>query len=87
MDDFMIFFWTIKRIADEFPLIKKETTFYLAFADFLIDSHFYAIQLQPQPSITSPVFFVYGDVIQIANSFTEFLERYINNDENMLFLK
>ena len=84
MDDSMISFWTIKRIREEYLDTRNEETAYLAFADFLINSHEYAIKLQSDSAI-APVFFLCGHfVTQIASSFTEFLERYIASDEEML---
>ncbi|MEO6909138.1 MAG: SMI1/KNR4 family protein [Abditibacteriaceae bacterium] len=87
-DDQTISFRTINRINEEaFVYRYSDTENYLAFADFLISSHEYGIKLQSHSS-TTPVFLLWNHtVIQIASSFTEFLERYLLDDENLLFPK
>jgi hypothetical protein len=95
IDDYLISFWEINRIKnlkEKYPHFKNsEVESYFIFADYSLSCHTYAIKLQQKVAIT-PIFFtcyIAPDypIIQIASSFTEFLERYIANDERMLFLK
>jgi len=95
IDDYLISFWSIDRIKnlkEKYPHFKNsEAESYFIFADYSLSCHTYAIRLQQKEAIT-PIFFtcyIAPDypIIQIAFSFTEFLERYIANDECMLFLK
>ena len=58
-----------------------------SFADFLIDSHRYAIQLSSHPGDSAPVFIYYsqdGTLTRIADSFSDFVRAYIAGDEEVL---
>jgi SMI1 / KNR4 family (SUKH-1) len=65
---------------------KPEAISYFIFVDYSISAHVYAIRLTDDPSLNNPVFIVYDEnPIQIANSFSEFAEAYLNNDYRILF--
>jgi hypothetical protein len=55
---------------------QKESQ-YVVFADFLIDSHWYAFKVNDEN--TASVYLYYGDedTTKISNSFTEFFELYL----------
>lgn len=74
----MIDFWPIERIREESdqwgcfePGVEGSL---LPFADFLLNSHAYAIRLS---STASPIFVVFGhEPLACASSFEEFVTRY-----------
>jgi hypothetical protein len=53
------------------------------FADFLINSHVYAVHLSPDPAAVGPVASWDGDLILQAPSFTAFLDRYLTDRDNL----
>jgi hypothetical protein len=79
-------FWPIKKIrpvdSKEFDIPQAESYFF--FADFLIESHYYAIYLGNDPFFQNRVIlpdFVRSPVI--AQTFTEFLELYLRDDPSL----
>jgi hypothetical protein len=73
LDSECITFWTIKKILSEY---QKESQ-YVVFADFLIDSHWYAFKANDEN--TASVYLYYGDedTTKISNSLAEFFELYL----------
>lgn len=66
--------------------LKPETKSYFIFADYSISCHVYAIQLTNDIKLNNPIFIAYDDnPIQIADSFSEFAQGYLNNDYKILF--
>lgn len=88
-DDNFIFFWPFERInslAKERPnLTDLDTDRYFIFADWSISCHEYVIRLSNDARDATPVFVTYNPVQQIASSFSEFIERYLSDDHEMLF--
>jgi len=88
-DDNFIFFWPLERInslAKEYPdSTEPDSDRYFIFADWSISCHEYIIRLSNNVHIPTPVFVTYNPVQQIASSFSEFIERYLKNDQNLLF--
>jgi hypothetical protein len=83
MDSTSISFWRLDEFEPSEHMAAGSRLF--AFADFLIDSHRYAIALDDIPSVHGAVFLdMSSAVIRIANSFTQFLELYATNDEQAL---
>ncbi len=56
------------------------------FADFLIDSHRYAIVLSADPRASTPIVVHHNNdtLIKIAESFTDFVRGYLSADEDVL---
>ena len=78
-----ISFWHLDEIeAEDVGAVRV-----FSFADFLIDSHRYAIALSSQSGDSAPVFIYYsqgGTLIKIADSFSDFVRAYIAGDEEVL---
>lgn len=74
-------FWTIKKMMAEY---QKESQ-YVVFADFLLDSHWYAFKSNDEN--TASVYLYYGDeeTTKISNTFAEFFEFYLT-DISRLFI-
>ena len=66
---------------------SPEAKSYFIFADFLISSHVYAIKLTKDSKFDNPIFVDFNDnhPTQIAHSFTEFIQSYLENDYKLLF--
>jgi hypothetical protein len=88
-DDNFIFFWPLERInslAEGYPnSAEPDTDRYFIFADWSISCHEYVIRLSNDANAATPVFVTYSPVQQIASSFSEFIERYLNDDQGVLF--
>ncbi len=88
-DDNFIFFWSLERInslAKEYPnSIEPGADCYFIFADWSISCHDYVIRLSNDTNVTTPIFVTYNPVQQIASSFSEFIERYLKDDQELLF--
>jgi hypothetical protein len=88
-DDNFIFFWPLERmnsLAKEYPnSTESDTDRYFIFADWSISCHEYVIRLSNDVNAATPVFVTYNPVQQIATSFSEFIERYLKDDQELLF--
>ena len=87
MDNEMISFWRLKDIREdriERPLTRTDL---YAFADWSVDCCTYAIQLSADAQASAPVFIISGTPLQVADSFAEFVEAYLRNDERALYAK
>ncbi|HMG18580.1 MAG TPA: SMI1/KNR4 family protein [Gemmatimonadales bacterium] len=86
MDSSQIAFWRLDQIE---PLVKESSDgppVLFVFADFLIDSHAYAIQLSDDPNTPTPVFIDWGERTEkVADSFSSFIHSYLSNDRHVLF--
>ncbi|HXD32974.1 MAG TPA: SMI1/KNR4 family protein [Pyrinomonadaceae bacterium] len=59
---------------------------YFVFADYSIAAHVYAIRLVSTVTDTNPVVVLWDrQPIQVANSFTEFVEAYLETKDSVLF--
>jgi uncharacterized protein with NRDE domain len=79
LDSECITFWTIQKMLEEY---QKESQ-YVVFADFLIDSHWYAFKVNDEN--TASVYLYYGDedTTKISNSFAEFFELYLTEPSKL----
>ena len=88
-DALLINFWPLpelKRVTEAAPFCHIEAAeSYFIFADFLIWSHAYAIRLSSDLRQPNPVIIVHGAPIQLADSFTEFMQEYLRHNEAVLF--
>jgi len=76
-DEHLIRFWPLSEIEPDADPSNPESA-YFVFADYLIWSHGYGINLSAGPS--SGVFLLTGpSPKRLASSFTEFLNRYLND--------
>jgi len=82
VDDQLIAFWRFDEFAPGAELEDGRRLFW--FADFLIDSHRYAVALSQHPG-PAPVFIDHvTQVVRIADSFDAFLKLYLKGDEDAL---
>ncbi len=82
--DHTVSFWRLDEMEPATDIPGTHRLFY--FADFLIDSHRYAIALSPNPREATPVFIVQDTTaLQVARSFTEFLSGYIANHDGTIY--
>ena len=90
MDDQLLTFW---HLAEMRPLNEAEPTVnnhdaarWFVIADHSISVHEYVVALSADPAAPSPVAVVYDDfLVEVAPSFSAFLEGYLANDQLMLF--
>jgi hypothetical protein len=86
MDSASIAFWRLDQIQPLNAQRKDGPRDLFAFADFLIDSHAYAIQLSEDPNEPAPVFIDWGERIEkVADSFSTFIHGYLSDDRRVLF--
>src|SRR5262249_45355712 len=84
--DWLFSFWQLDRIRP-IPEYDSEPSFprvdsYFCFADYLIESEVFSIFLSADPKVATPV--VGSNGIHQARSFTEFVEKYMENPEDLL---
>ncbi len=76
-----IYFWPVEKlrhVTAEDVQFPASYSGYIAFADFLLDSHWFAIDLRSQRR--GPIVQVLEEVpTVVANSFVEFLQKYISS--------
>ena len=77
-----IAFWRL----DEIEPLDVGSVRIFPFADFLIDSHRYAIVLSPDPRASTPIVVHHNNdtLIRVAESFTDFVQGYLSADEDVL---
>ncbi len=75
MDSECLSFWTIEKIWGENQLNSE----YVYFADFLIDSHFYAFKYENSDVSSIHVHYSENDSYKISDSFDEFFELYLKD--------
>jgi len=86
MDSGSIAFWRLDQIQPIRAQRREGPEDLFVFADFLIDSHAYAIQLSEDPSRPAPVFIDWGERIEkVADSFATFIHGYLSDDRHVLF--
>lgn len=86
-DSDWVYFWPLsrmRRLCDLNYAGGEELSHYWAFADYLMASHDYAILLSPDLRAPAPVCVMY--VWQAAPSFEDFLRRYLEGDEELIYL-
>ncbi len=83
---------TFLRLEDMKPLSEywssdvADAESYFVFADYSISAHVYAIRLLNSPRNGNPVVVVYDrEPVEVANSFSEFIEGYLENSVGVLF--
>jgi hypothetical protein len=85
MDNELISFWRLSDIRRDHVESPARSDLF-AFADWSIDAHLYALQLSSNDQAATPVFIVGGEhLLRIADSFTDFVEGYLRNDEFVLY--
>jgi hypothetical protein len=90
MDDQLISFWhlsEIRPLSEEHPESAiPHGRSYFVFADYSIDVHAYVIRLSPDPRAPAPVMVALDELlIEVAPSFSAFIERYRAGDSAVLF--
>ena len=90
MDSHLISFWHLSELCplhEERPAAPiPDGKSYFVFADYSIGVHDYVIELAADARAPSSVMVAYDDVlIEVATSFTAFLERYLVGDGAVLF--
>ena len=87
VDDNHICFWPLNRIRSEAELsLALANPFTLfRFADWSIYTHEYAIHLSHYRDMPTPIYVTYEPALKIASSFTEFIERYLKKDDEILY--
>jgi hypothetical protein len=79
LDSECLTFWTIKKMLSEY---QKDSQ-YVVFADFLLDSHWYAFKANDES--TASVYLYYGDedATKVSKSFAEFFELYVTEPSKL----
>jgi hypothetical protein len=89
LDDEMFSFWpleSMKNVAEDFyiPINMEQPQSYFVFADWMIGSQHYAIRLTPKPSDISPIVWMCEQCYVVADSFSEFLQAYLDDRESII---
>ena len=91
-DDDFISFWALddlKSLAeDEWYngwLVMGDANEYFVFADHSIRVYDFAVRFSKSATKSTPVYFVSGPPRQIADSFAEWIERYIAGDNDAIY--
>jgi hypothetical protein len=69
------------RLLHSFP--SRDNFF--VFADYLVWSHMYAVAIADDSEVAGPVIWLDGNWAWIADSFSEFMQRYSENATSILF--
>jgi hypothetical protein len=90
MDDQLISFWQLsdlRPLSEERPAAPiPDTKSYFVFADYSIGVHDYVIGLSADVRAPASIMVAYDDVvIEVATSFTVFLEQYLEGNSAVLF--
>ena len=90
MDDECLSFFSMEEAIKDSPIWVPPitgTTFLFAFADYLLSSHAYMIELQAAADEFGSVYVVYGPewVRKVATTFSDFVNSYIAHDYAVLF--
>ena len=86
MDHQGIGFWRFDEIQSEAEKRRDDRMRFFGFADFLLDSHIYAIELHED--VTRPTAIVIDrgvTILRIADSFTGFVRGYLAGEGSVLF--
>src|SRR5258708_507406 len=88
MDDANISFWRLDQVRTQVEEGTGQRADLFLFADFLLDSHLYGIELHAEPESPTPVFLDDGGTLhKVADSFSTFIRGYLSADEHILFGK
>jgi len=94
MDNEGISFFSMQESAEESKVWSPNltrTASLFAFADFLISSHVYMIELQDAANESGAVYVVYDNkpewIRKVTNNFSDFVDGYVANDYSVLFPK
>jgi hypothetical protein len=84
-DHELIRFWPLEELAklQGVPPLMD----YFLFADYLVESHYYAVHLNADVTNPAPTVWFYSSDIwcTITKSFDEFIDRYLNNYNSIIF--
>ena len=87
-DDDLITFLSlneIKPLKEYWSPVVADAEDFFVFADYSIAAHVYAIRLRNTASEQNQVVVVYEELIEVAHSFSEFIERYLQRMDSFLF--
>jgi hypothetical protein len=94
MDDECLAFYSMEEGIDESKIWTPpgfDSAFLFAFADYLISSHVYMIELRDGLSGSGSVYVVYDNnaesIRKVAGTFSDFVEGYTAHDYSVLFPK
>ncbi len=87
VDDGWLYFWPFSKmqtVAEYYNKASDEKAqSLLVFADFMIISHHYAVELSSTSSASAPIYIVESDK-QVAISLSEFIELHLSGDEEII---
>jgi hypothetical protein len=76
----------VKPLSEYWSPDVADADSHFVFADYSISAHVYAIRLSSDREHGNPVVVVYdGKLVQVANSFSEFVAGYLKNDYAVLY--
>jgi cell wall assembly regulator SMI1 len=89
-------FWPLReveRVTEYYSRTRslKDASSFFVFADHLIDAPSFAIRLTPEPSGGNPVIMILSDrgrpkAMKVADSFSEFVGKYLGDEESRFAL-
>ena len=74
----------MKPLSEYWSPAVAESEYYFVFADYSLAAHVYAIRLDASGH-GSDVVVVYDRTVEVAKSFSEFIEGYLGNNDAVLF--
>lgn len=84
VDDNDIRFYPLDEVTPD-ETVAGEHGRLFTFADFLISSYDYAVELAPASQQSGAIYAVAGARVQVAKHFTDFLHRYLVSDRAILY--
>jgi cell wall assembly regulator SMI1 len=75
----------VKPLGEYWSAKIANTSGYFVFADYSISAHVYAIRLSDVLAASNDVVVVYDNPVNVANSFSEFIQAYMANNDAVLF--
>ena len=88
VDNDMITFFSLEEIkplkATDWGIAARAES-YFVFADWSISAHVYALRLSKDCTASGPVVVVYDALVKVADSFTEFMRAYLEDNKVVLF--
>ncbi len=83
-DEEVLSFWSLLRIERSTAAPGSGLELLIPFADFLIESHYYFLVIDPSGNDKGIVAGILPDLSKVASNFSEFLDRYLENRNQII---
>jgi cell wall assembly regulator SMI1 len=75
----------IKPLNEYWSPVVGDAADFFVFADYSISAHVYAIRLRNAATDQNQIVVVYSELIEVARSFSDFIEQYLKRMDRVLF--